>query len=318
MSAKPVGVLVMSYGTPEHMDQVESYYTHIRRGRPPSPEQVQQLKARYEAIGGTFPLRQRTLDQVNALQKSLDRLAGRLGISFRCFQGLKHASPLIEEGVENMVKEGIEEAVGIVLAPHYSAMSVGGYIQRAEKAAAEKKIRITCVKEYHLHPLLIEAWAKRIREGLLQFEEEVRSQVHILFTAHSLPEKILKWNDPYPDQVLATAKSIMDRLKLANPWQLAWQSQGQTEEPWLGPELPEVLKTLKQKGVNHVLISPIGFVSDHLETLYDLDIEAQNVARSIGLELKRTPALNHDPLFIDVLTDRIIQAYKGVMAHDPS
>lgn len=314
MQAKSIGILVMSYGTPENMDQVESYYTHIRRGKPPSPEQVQQLKERYQAIGGTFPLRQRTNDQVEALQKSLDRRSPELGVVFRCFQGLKHASPLIEEGVAKMANEGIKEAVGIVLAPHYSLMSVGGYIKRAEQAALEKGIRITCVKEYHLHPLLLEAWASRVKEALLQFDEDVRSRVHILFTAHSLPEKILEWHDPYPDQLQATAKGIMHLLQVENQWQLAWQSQGQTPEPWLGPELPEVLKTLKQEGVNHVLVCPIGFVSDHLETLYDIDLEAQNTARTLGIQFKRTPALNDDPRFIQVLTDTIIQAYQGSFA----
>jgi ferrochelatase len=316
MLSQTVGVLVMSYGTPEIMDQVEAYYTHIRRGRPPSPEQLKELMDRYQAIGGIFPLRQNTNDQVRALQLFLDEQASKTGIHFRCFQGLKHASPLIEQGVQEMADAGITDAVGIVLAPHYSLMSVGEYIVRAEKEAKEKGLRLTNVKSYHLHPLFIEAWSERIIDTLNQFEAKVRSKVHILFTAHSLPEKILKMNDPYPDQLLATSQAIMDRLKLENRWQLAWQSKGQTNEPWLGPDLLEVLESLKKNGVDHVLACPVGFVSDHLETLYDIDIEAQRAAQALGIDLKRTTALNSDPRYISVLGDMVIQAYKGVFQHD--
>ena len=317
MTSQTVGVLVMSYGTPESMDQVEAYYTHIRRGRPPSPEQLQHLMNRYEAIGGFFPLRQNTNQQVEALQSFLDEETPKNGVRFRCFQGLKHANPLIEEGVEAMAKAGLTKAIGIVLAPHYSTMSVGSYLQRAEAKAKEVGIEFIGVKSYHRHPQLIAAWAQRVIDTLNQFEAPVRSKVHILFTAHSLPERILKMNDPYPDQLLATAQAIMDRIKLDNPWQLAWQSEGQTNEPWLGPDILDVLETLRKKEVRQVLVCPIGFVSDHLETLYDLDIEAKQKAEQLGIDFKRPNALNTDPRYIAALADMVIKAYEGVLQHDP-
>ncbi|MDQ0338407.1 ferrochelatase [Caldalkalibacillus uzonensis] len=302
----------MSYGTPENMEQVEEYYTHIRRGNPPSAEQLQDLKDRYEAIGGLFPLRKNTNAQVEALQDKLDQLQGAAGVQFRCYQGLKHAHPLIEEGVQEMARDGIKEAVGIVLAPHYSIMSVGSYIKRAQATAEKAGISMRFVQDYHLHPQLIEAWAERVQDTLSQFEAHIQNQVRIIFTAHSLPEKITEMNDPYVDQLLATSKAVIDKTGLANHWQIAWQSAGQTPVPWLGPDILDVLRRLRQEEkVEHVLICPIGFVSDHLEILYDIDIEARSVARELSIELKRPPSLNTDPRYIAVLADKVLGVYQG-------
>ncbi|EGL81556.1 Ferrochelatase [Caldalkalibacillus thermarum TA2.A1] len=312
MPSKTIGVFVMSYGTPENMEQVEEYYTHIRRGNPPSAEQLQELKDRYEAIGGLFPLRRNTNAQVEALQDKLDQLQGAAGVQFRCYQGLKHAHPLIEEGVQQMARDGIKEAIGIVLAPHYSIMSVGSYVKRAQAEADKAGIAMRCVKDYHLHPLLIEAWAERVQDTLAQFAPDVQNRVRIIFTAHSLPEKIKEMNDPYVEQLLETSRAIMAHTGLANQWQFAWQSAGQTPVPWLGPDILDVLRQLRQdENVEHVMICPIGFVSDHLEILYDIDIEAQNVARELGIELKRPPSLNTDPRYIEVLADMVLRAYQG-------
>ncbi|PUA35673.1 ferrochelatase [Paenibacillus elgii] len=299
---KRIGVLVMSYGTPESLDQVEAYYTHIRRGNPPTPEQLKDLTDRYEAIvGGFFPLRENTDKQVQALEARLNEKYP--DTTFVCYQGLKHASPFIEDGVERMVQDGITEAVGVVLAPHYSVMSVGGYIKRAQEKADSLGLSMRFVKSYHLHPALIEALVQRVEEGLNRFEGVAKDAVKVIFTAHSLPEKILEMKDPYPDQLLETSKAIAERCGITH-WQFGWQSAGQTGVPWLGPDILDVLHTVKkEKQAEHVLICPIGFVSDHLEVLYDLDIEAQKTARELGLRLERTRSLNTDPLYMETLSD---------------
>ncbi|WP_010502765.1 ferrochelatase [Paenibacillus elgii] len=299
---KRIGVLVMSYGTPESLDQVEAYYTHIRRGNPPTPEQLKDLTDRYEAIvGGFFPLRENTDKQVQALEARLNEKYP--DTTFVCYQGLKHASPFIEDGVERMVQDGITEAVGVVLAPHYSVMSVGGYIKRAQEKADSLGLSMRFVKSYHLHPALIEALVQRVEEGLNRFEGVAKDAVKVIFTAHSLPEKILEMKDPYPDQLLETSKAIAGRCGITH-WQFGWQSAGQTGVPWLGPDILDVLHTVKkEKQAEHVLICPIGFVSDHLEVLYDLDIEAQKTARELGLRLERTRSLNTDPLYMETLSD---------------
>jgi len=314
MSENKIGVLVMSYGTPESLDQVEAYYTHIRRGHPPTTEQLEELTSRYEQIvGGFFPLRENTNRQVEALEEMLNHEYGRDDLTFVCYQGLKHAHPLIEEGVEQMAKDGIKQAVGIVLAPHYSIMSVGGYIQRAKAQAEEKGIAMTFVKDYHLHPLLLDALVQRVEDALCKFSEleQAKRDVRVLFSAHSLPAKILEMGDPYPDQLLATSRAIADRVGLTQ-WQFSWQSAGQTSVPWLGPDVLDTLQTLVQEEqVKQVLVAPIGFVSDHLEVLYDLDIEAQQVAAELGIHLERTASLNTDPLYIATLADVVHQQLEG-------
>lgn len=301
---RTVGVLVMSYGTPESMDQIEAYYTHIRRGHPPTPEQLKTLTDRYDAIvGGFFPLRENTNRQVAALEETLNRDGA--GVRFKCYQGLKHAAPFVEDGVRQMAEDGIKEAVGVVLAPHYSIMSVGSYIKRAQQAAEENGVTISFVKSYHLHPQLIEALTLRVNQALARFTSQGtdKSSVRVIFTAHSLPEKILEMNDPYPDQLLATSKAIAERVGIAN-WQFGWQSAGATAQPWLGPDILDVLQTIrKEEHVEHVLICPIGFVSDHLEVLYDIDIECRKLAKEIGIHLERTESLNTDPLYMEALSD---------------
>ena len=219
MTQTTVGVLVMSYGTPEDMDQVEAYYTHIRGGRPPSAEQLQELKDRYEAIGGVFPLRKNTNAQVQALEEKLQSSA--TGVHFKCYQGLKHAAPFIEDGVRQMAADGIQEAVGLVLAPHYSRMSVGSYIQRARETAEELGLSMSFIESYHLHPSLIQALVERAKETLARFDRDVQEDVRFIFTAHSLPEKIVEMKDPYPQQLLETSQTIMEQSGLPNKWQFA-------------------------------------------------------------------------------------------------
>lgn len=308
-----VGVLVMSYGTPESMEGIEAYYTHIRRGNKPSAEQLKELTDRYEAIvGGVFPLRENTNHQVSTLQETLNRDHRAEGTEFVCYQGLKHAAPFIEDGVEQMVKDGIKDAIGIVLAPHYSVMSVGTYIKRAQAKADEAGLSISFVESYHLHPLLIEALATRVSAKLDLFEEAgaLRNSVRVLFSAHSLPEKILSMGDPYQEQLLETSKAVAEKAGVSQ-WQFTWQSAGQTSVPWLGPDILDTLQDLSQEQVEDVLVAPIGFVSDHLEVLYDLDIEAKAVARELDMRLERIESLNSDPLYMETLSDSILSLWKS-------
>lgn len=311
MSTK-IGVLVMSYGTPESLDQVESYYTHIRRGHPPTEEQLKELKDRYEAIvGGVFPLRANTDSQVAGIQETLDRLSANSGYQFVCYQGLKHASPFIEDGVEKMARDGIKEAIGIVLAPHYSLMSVGGYIKRAETKASEAGVAIKFIRSYHTHPKLIKAFVNRVSSKLELFKEAgaERDKVKVLFSAHSLPAKILEMGDPYQDQLLETSKEVAQGAGVSN-WQFTWQSAGRTADPWLGPDILDTLHDLSKEQVEDVLVAPVGFVSDHLEVLYDLDIEAKTVAKELDMRLERIDSLNTDPLYMEALSELILETAK--------
>lgn len=316
MSTRNIGVLVMSYGTPANMDQIEAYYTHIRRGSPPSAEQLEELTARYEAIvGGVFPLRANTDQQVEALQAELDSRTAGTDVRYVCYQGLKHASPMIEDGLSQMAADGLKEAIGIVLAPHYSIMSVGGYMKRAKEEADKQGIVFIGIDSYHLHPLLIDALELRLTEKLREYEAEGVSQeeVHVLFSAHSLPARIVEMNDPYPQQLLETSDAIASQAGVKrDQWRFTWQSAGRTATPWLGPDIMDTLEAVKEEGIRHVISAPIGFVSDHLEVLYDLDIEAQQKSDEIGLSFKRIRSLNSDPLYMSVLADCITQVHATV------
>jgi len=278
-----VGVLVMAYGTPATPDDVEAYYTHVRRGRPPTPELLADLQRRYAAIGGTSPLLEVTRRQAAGLQ-------AELGDSFRVELGMKHAPPFIEDGVAALAGSGVERAVGLVLAPHYSAMSVGEYAARAEG--------VDVVEHWWDAPGYLELLADAVKRGL----DALPEGTVVVFTAHSLPVRILETADPYPDQLRATAEAVAARAGLVH-WSVAWQSAGRTADPWLGPDILEVLDDLAAAGRAGVLVCPCGFVSEHLEILYDLDVEARARAAALGLPLARTAMPNDDPAFLRTLAD---------------
>ncbi|MCC3373900.1 ferrochelatase [Cohnella sp. REN36] len=306
---RAIGVLVMSYGTPESLEGVEAYYTHIRRGHPPTAEQLEDLTSRYRAIvGGVFPLRENTNRQVDALQRTLDETAG--AGKYVCYQGLKHASPLIEDGIAAMAADGIAEAIGVVLTPQYSAMSVGGYMKRAKEEADKRGIRFAAIESYHLHPALISALEQRVRGGLDKLGNEA-SEALVLFSAHSLPAKILETNDPYQDQLLETSRAVAEAAGVQR-WQFTWQSAGQTGQPWLGPDILDTLETLAKEGVRAVLVTPVGFVSDHLEVLYDIDLEAKRQAEELGVRLERIDMLNDDGQYMQALAETVIAADEGL------
>jgi protoporphyrin/coproporphyrin ferrochelatase len=287
-------VLVMAYGTPQDLSEVEAYYTDIRHGRPPAPEQLAELTERYRAIGGRSPLLEITTAQAAGIGDRLDGIP--------VYIGQKHAAPRISDAVMQMSKDGIEHAVGLVLAPHFSSMSVGDYERRVQAAAASAGWTgtLTMIPSWHLEPGYLEFLWGAVQSAREELPVETRSRSKVLFTAHSLPEKILESGDPYPDQLRETAFAVAARGGIED-WEIAWQSAGRTADPWIGPDILEVLPRLKQDGVPAVVICPCGFVADHLEVLYDVDIEARALARRLGLPLARTRSPNDDPEFLDVL-----------------
>ncbi len=294
----------MSYGTPASPGEVEAFYTHVRRGSAPPPALLADLQRRYRAIGGTSPLRQRTDAQAGALQ---DALESTCPARFLVFPGARHAPPFIEDAVSAMASEHVGDAVALVLAPHYSTLSVGQYLERANRAAARHGISVHNVQSWHLVSGLIEALAARIEGALGRLSPWRRNDVVVLFTAHSLPARILETDDPYEDQLLQTAKAVAEATGLER-WALAWQSAGRTPEPWLGPDIREEIRSLAAHGVKAVIVCPAGFTSDHLEVLYDIDIEAKSVAEESGVELVRTESLNDDPVLMSGLAEIVTKA----------
>jgi protoporphyrin/coproporphyrin ferrochelatase len=279
---------------------VEAYYTHIRRGRPPTGAQLADLVCRYEAIGGVSPLAARTEAQRAALAAALEsRAPGDWTVTL----GQKHAAPFIEDGVAALAAAGVRRTVGLVLAPHWSRGSVGEYHQRAGKAAAEAGSTYTGIDSWHLEPALIDFLARAVADA----RAGLPASHKVLFTAHSLPERVLA-GDPYPDQLRESAAAVARRLGLLPwpDWALAWQSAGRTPEPWRGPDILDVIRDLAGTGRSEgILVCPQGFTSDHLEVVYDLDVEAARVAAGHGLAFARTRSLNDDPTVMDALADRV-------------
>lgn len=308
MTKKTMGLLVMAYGTPYKEEDIEPYYTHIRRGRPPAPEQLEDLRNRYEAIGGISPLARITEDQANALCDRLNEVQD--DIDFKVYIGLKHITPFIEDAVEKMHQDGIEEAVSIVLAPHFSTFSVKSYNGRAKEEADQRGISITSVESWYKQPKFIDYWAKQVRSTFDALSDEERAAACLIVSAHSLPEKILANGDPYADQLKETADLIATAAGVEN-YEIGWQSEGQTPEPWLGPDVQDLTRDLhNEKGYQAFVYTPVGFVSDHLEVLYDNDYECKVVCDDIGAAYYRPAMPNIDPLFVDSMVDAIFDKLK--------
>jgi len=292
MAAERCAVLLMAYGGPGNLDEVEPYLLDVRGGRPTSPELVEEIRGRYARIGGGSPIRRLTEAQAAALRRAL-------GAELPVYVGMRHWHPYIAETVERIVADGRQRLVAIALAPHYSAMSVGAYERKLAEAAAGR-LDVGVVRRWGDHPLFLDAVAARLRDALARFPDPAR--VPVIFTAHSLPQRILANGDPYPDEFRASVAAVVERLALAR-WHLAFQSAGATPEPWLGPDAGEVLRALAAEGGREALIAPIGFVCDHVEILYDVDVEYRALAARLGMRLERTASLNDDPLLIACLAD---------------
>ena len=280
-------VILMAYGSPSEIDDIPAYLADIREGRPVSDSAVEELKERYRRIGGRSPLDDLTMAQGAALERELGLPVGI---------GMKHWRPRISEAVDAMVDGGAERIVGVVLAPHYSRLSIAGYRSRLEAALGDRA-ELVFVESWHDHEPFIDVLADRVRG----------TDAHVVFTAHSLPERILREGDPYRDQLLETSGLVAERAGLES-WSFAFQSASATGEPWLGPDILEELDRLHAAGVRTVLVCPVGFVSDHLEILWDIDVEARAKARELGLELERVESLNADPAFVRALASVVRKA----------
>jgi ferrochelatase len=297
-----LAVLLMAYGTPNSEQDMEAYLTDIRRGHKPTQNTVESLSERYRKIGGCSPLLDITNAQASALEKSL--IAH--GVEARVYVGMKHWHPYIGEVIPKIASDGLHRIVALALAPHYSSISIGGYKAAFDNAlAVTSDMRADFVESWYDNPLFHQAVAQKARQALDQFPKS--SNVELLFTAHSLPERILAQKDPYPSQLRSSCQAVAELLRV-DRWSFAYQSAGQTGEKWLGPDILESLEKLSQSGKSsNVLIIPIGFVADHLEILYDIDVQAQEFARKHGVNLKRIESLNASPAFIQAIADIVLK-----------
>lgn len=297
-----IAVLLMAYGTPRTPAEIEPYYTDIRRGRAPTPELLAELVGRYDAIGGISPLAARTEAQRDALQRALDSL--RPG-AYEVVLGLKHAEPKIETAVDELASRGFRSIVGLVLAPHYSSYSIGQYMDRTRAAAEPHGITVTGIDSWATDEAFVEFLVDDMRSRLARMPANTK----VLFTAHSLPQRIIDAGDPYPEQLRATAEAVASRVGLSDwsSWSIAWQSAGRTPEPWIGPDILAVIDDLAaSENASGVLVCACGFVADHLEVLYDLDIEASTHATAKGLSFDRTACVNDDENVMLSLARRVV------------
>jgi len=286
----------MAYGSPSSLDEVGDYLAQVRGGRGSTPEEIEHLKQRYQRVGGQTPLFQITKSQADALEKKL--VAD--GTPARVLFGMKHWRPFVEDVVEKISIDNPPILVGVALAPHYSKLSIGGYEDSVRRGLARKdsNIPFVMVKSWHTEPSLITALSTRVSSALSDTRGSERTMV--IFTAHSLPLKAVSDNDPYQAQLLETSQLVAREAGVTN-WDFAFQSASGPSGTWLGPSLKEKISELSNKGIKQILVCPVGFVSDHLEILYDLDVEARGYANSHGIELARTLSLNNDPKFIEAL-----------------
>jgi len=302
MSNPKTAVLLMAYGTPRSREEILPYYTDIRRGRPPTEEQLSDLTARYEAIGGLSPLAALTEAQRDALQTALNNIAPN---TYHVALGLKHAAPMIEDAVQQLAKEGFTKIVALVLAPHFSSFSIGQYIDRATTAAAPHGISVVGITSWATEEAFIAFLAADMSAKLATMPEET----HVLFTAHSLPQRIIDAGDPYPTELRSTAVAVAAKVGLQEntQWSIAWQSAGRTPEPWIGPDILDVIDELATQATpaTGVLVSACGFVADHLEVLFDLDIEALHRAQQHGLAFARTACVNDNGAIMNALAHRV-------------
>ncbi len=298
---RPTAVLLMAMGGPDSLDNVEPFLLDVRGGRPTPPELVEEIRERYRATGGKSPALGITKDVAKKLEARLNASSGR---RYRVYVGLRHWHPFIKETFAELLVERPDQVIGFCMAPQQSSLSTGAYRKKVEEAqqAHRSACLVSYVGSWNRHPKLIAALVERIAQGLERFPVEIRAQVPVLFTAHSLPERIVAMKDPYPDEVQGTVQAVTAKLG-GQPTRFAYQSQGRSSEPWLGPTVESVIEELSHAGQKYVLVAPIGFLCDHVETLYDIDIELKQLAAAKGIRLERMAMLNDSPAMIDTLVD---------------
>lgn len=293
-----IGLLVMAYGGPDNIDEVEPYLLDVRGYRPTAPEIIHEVRERYREIGGRSPILEQTQEQAAALESALNTH----GQQFKAFVGMRHWHPYIKESLDEMQAQGIERTVGLVMAPQYSRMSIEAYYKKI--AEAESSIEVAPIKDWHLLPGYIDALISRVCEALERFPEEVRSKVPVIFSAHSLPERILQWKDPYPDQLRETVNAVVKHLG-DQPYDFAYQSAAISNEPWLGPDVSVLIERYAKQGQKNIVSCPIGFVCEHVEVLYDIDIVYQKLAKPLGVRLERIEMVHTAPQMIAGLAQLI-------------
>ncbi len=311
-SQKPIAVLLMAMGGPDSLENVEPFLRDVRGGRPTPPELVEEIRERYRATGGKSP----ALGITKAVAHQLERkLNGQGDERYRVYVGLRHWHPFIKETWEALLEDRPERVIGLCMAPQYSSLSIGAYQKKVEEARAARPsdCPVSYVTSWHRHPKLITAIVGNIQQALLKFPADVRANVPILFTAHSLPERILGMRDPYPDEVQGTVEAVTAQLGHVTT-RFAYQSQGRSGEKWLGPTVESMLDALHQDGHRQVLVAPIGFLCDHVETLYDIDIELKQFATRQGMRLERIAMLNAAPGLVETLA-AVLVAHEFSLVH---
>jgi ferrochelatase len=290
-------LLLLAFGGPRSLDEVEPFLTRLFGGRKPSRGQLEKIKERYRLIGGFSPLPEITFKQARALENSLSSK----GYNLKSYVGMRYGHPLIEETLKEIVQDGIEEVIALPMTPFRSLGSTGAYIEEVNRIRKnmEKAIELSFIEAWHLHPLFLEAIQEKIQEGLVQFTPGEKKKVHLIFTAHSLPKSLVE-NEPYVKDMEGSVKEVLKKIDPL-PCHIAFQSRGMGTEEWLGPDVESILTHLSEQQVREVLVIPIGFVSDHIEILYDIDIVYREKAKSLGMVLKRAPSLNFSDRFIKAL-----------------
>jgi len=308
---KPLAVLLMAMGGPDCLENVEPFLLDVRGGRPTSPELVAEIRERYRATGGKSPAVGITMNVATKLERRLNE-AGRA--QYRVYVGLRHWHPFIKETYARLMKDEPDHIIGLCMAPQQSSLSTGAYRRKLEEAQADLSDHrsVSYVGSWNRHPRLIAAIAANVQEGLRKFSSTARADVTVLFTAHSLPERIVTMNDPYPDEVKGTVAAVTALLGKQTT-AFAYQSQGRSGEPWLGPTVEATVEELARAGRRHVLVAPIGFLCDHVETLYDIDIELKQSAARSGVQLERIAMLNDSPALIETLAE-VVAAHESSLA----
>jgi len=306
-SKRPTAILLMAMGGPDCLENVEPFLLDVRGGRPTPPELVAEIRERYRATGGKSPAVGITQNLAKKLEQRLNESGGD---RYRVYIGLRHWHPFIKDAYAELLKADPERVIGFCMAPQQSSLSTGAYRKKVEEARAafQSVVPVSYVGSWDTHPKLIAAIVERIAEALLKFPAEVRGAVPVLFTAHSLPERIVAMNDPYPEEVKGTVEAVTALLG-PQPTTFAYQSQGRSSEPWLGPTVESRLKSLRMEGHRHVLVAPVGFICDHVETLFDIDIELRQLAVAQGMQLERMAMLNDQPVLVETLLN-IVAAHE--------